>query len=261
MSRKKEDKGVVAAVYRRLLGYVKPYWHGFALAVLGMTIAALTQLGFVWLMKPLMDEAIIAKDPQSIAWIPLFLIGIFVARGIAEFLSTYHMAWVGRHVIKALRREVFDKFLFLPVRFFDSSSSGKLVSQMTYNIEQVAAATTNVVIVMIRDSLTIIFLLGWMLWMNPFLTLFILITVPVLTLLVRLVSRYFQRYSGRIQNSMGDVTQVSEEVIQGQRVVKIFGGEAYESKHFENVNEENRRLHMKLVRVRAGSTPIMQLIA
>lgn len=261
MSRETKEKGVVAAVYRRLLAYVKPYWHGFALAILGMTMAALTQPAFVWLMKPLMDEAIVAKNPQSIAWIPLALIGIFVVRGIAEFLSTYHMAWVGRHVIKAMRREVFDKFIFLPVQYFDRSSSGKLVSQITYNIEQVADATTNVVIVMIRDSLTIISLLAWMLWMNPFLTLFILIVVPVLTLMVRLVSKYFQRYSGRIQNSMGDVTQVSEEVIQGQRVVKIFGGEQHERKQFENVNEENRRLHMKLVRVRASSTPLMQLIA
>src|SRR5690606_23018029 len=133
--------------------------------------------------------------------------------------------------------------------------------QVTYNIEQVAESTTNVLTTLVRDSLTIIGLIGLMLWLNPFLSLFIFAVVPLLMLLVRLVSRYFRRYSSRIQDSMGDVTQVTEEIIQGQRVVKIFGGEEYEHRRFESVNENNRRLHMKLAKVRAASTPIMQLIA
>jgi len=250
-----------ATVYRRLLGYIRPYKLMFSLAILGMILAALTQPMFAALMKPLLDEAVVAQNPDSIKQIPLLVLGIFVIRGVAEYFSTYHMSWVGRQVIKTLRREVFAHFLMLPVRFFDRNSSGTLISQVTYNIEQVAESTTNVLTTLVRDSLTIIGLIGLMLWLNPFLSLFIFAVVPLLMLLVRLVSRYFRRYSSRIQDSMGDVTQVTEEIIQGQRVVKIFGGEEYEHRRFESVNENNRRLHMKLAKVRAASTPIMQLIA
>lgn len=250
-----------AAIYRRLLTYIKPYKFMFSLAILGMVLAALTQPMFAALMKPLLDEAFVAQQPDSIQRMPLLILGIFLIRGVAEYFSTYHMSWVGRQVIKTLRREVFEHFLLLPVRFFDHNTAGTLISQVTYNIEQVAESTTNVLTVMVRDTLTIIGLIGLMLWLNPFLSLFIFAVVPLLVLLVRAVSHYFRRYSGRIQDSMGDVTQVTEEVIQGQRVVKVFGGEDYERQRFESVNENNRRLHMKLAKVRAASTPIMQLIA
>lgn len=250
-----------SAVYQRLLGYIKPYKLMFALAILGMVLAALTQPMFAALMKPLLDEAFVAQNPDSIKQIPLMVLGIFVIRGVAEYFSTYHMSWVGRQVIKTLRREVFEHFLLLPVRFFDRNTSGTLISQVTYNIEQVAESTTNVLTTLVRDSLTIVGLIGLMLWLNPFLSLFIFAVVPLLMLLVRLASRYFRRYSSRIQDSMGSVTQVTEEIIQGQRVVKIFGGEEYEHRRFESVNEDNRRLHMKLAKVRAASTPVMQLIA
>lgn len=248
-------------VYRRLLRYAKPYWRGFALAVLGLVLAALTQPMFAALMKPLLDEAIVARNPDSFVRVPLYVLGIFIIRGIAEYFSTYYMSQVGRSVIKTLRGEVFDQLLRLPVRYFDNSSSGTLLSKITYNIEQVAESTTTVLTSLVRDSLTILGLLAWMLWLNPYLSLFIFVTVPVLVFLVRTASRYFRRYSSRIQSSMGDVTQVAEEVIQGQRVVKVFGGEDYEREHFEKVNEDNRRLNVKLARVRAASTPVMQMIA
>lgn len=249
------------SVYKRLLRYVGPHWSVFGLAVLGMVLAAATQPAFAALMKPLLDDGFVNRDPETIRRIPLYLLGIFIMRGAAEFFATYYMSWVGRQVIKQLRKEVFDRFLYLPVSYFDQTSSGILISKLTYNIEQVAESTTNVLTTLIRDGLTVIGLIAWMLYINPFLSLFIFVTAPVLMLLIRFVSKYFRRYSSRIQASMGDVTRVAEEVVQGQRVVKIFNGEDYESRHFESVNENNRRLHMKLARARAGSTPVVQLIA
>lgn len=249
------------SVYRRLLGYARPHWQMFMLALIGMALAAATQPAFAALMKPLLDETFVQKTPTAVWQMPLAVIGIFVVRGIAEFLSVYQMSWVGRQVIKELRREVFNHFLYLPTRYYDYQSQGTLVSKLTYNIEQVAEATTNVLTTLVKDGLTVIGLLLWMFWLTPMLSLFIVVTVPVLVLLVRFVSRRFRRYSARIQNSMGDVTKVAEEAVHGQRVIKIFGGEPYESAHFETVNERNQRLNMKLVMTRAASVPLIQTIA
>ncbi|HEX5339336.1 MAG TPA: lipid A export permease/ATP-binding protein MsbA [Gammaproteobacteria bacterium] len=251
----------VMRVYRRLLGYVVPFWKTFLLAILGMIVYALTQPAFAALVKPLMDKSFVAHDPRSIRLIPALVIGLFLLRGAAGFLSAYFVSWVGRNVIKTLRAQAFGQLLRLPTRYYDASSSGMLISKLTYNIEQVAEATTNAITVLIRDGLTIVGLVGLMFYLNWKLSLFMLIVGPVIALLVRYVSARFRRYSTRIQDSMGDVTRVAEEVVTGHRIVKLFGGEYQESRHFENVNERNRYLNMKLVLVNAGSSPIIQLIA
>ncbi|HKS93933.1 MAG TPA: ABC transporter transmembrane domain-containing protein, partial [Gammaproteobacteria bacterium] len=254
------DRGVLK-VYRRLLGYVVPFWQVFALAILGMVVYALTQPAFAALVKPLLDKSFVQHNTQSIKLIPVLVIGLFVLRGVAGFFSTYFISWVGRSVIKRLRGEAFGKLLRLPTRFYDATSSGVLVSKITYNIEQVAEATTNAITVLIRDGLTILGLIGLMFYLSWVLSVFILVVGPLIALLVRFVSDRFRRYSGRIQDSMGDVTRVSEEVIAGHRVVKLFGGLEQENANFERVNEHNRYLNMKLVLVNAGSSPIIQLLA
>lgn len=251
----------VMRVYRRLLAYVVPFWKMFLLAILGMVIYALTQPAFAALIKPLMDKSFVAHDPHSIRLIPPLVIGLFLLRGLSGFLSAYFMSWVGRSVIKTLRAQTFGQLLRLPTRYYDVTSSGVLISKLTYNIEQVAEATTNAITVLIRDGLTIIGLIGLMFYLSWKLSFFILIVGPIIALLVRYVSERFRRYSTRIQNSMGDVTKVAEEVVTGHRIVKLFGGEKQELHQFEAVNERNRYLNMKLVLVNAGSSPIIQLIA
>jgi ATP-binding cassette, subfamily B, bacterial MsbA len=248
-------------VYRRLLTYVTPHWRVFALAVVGMAIFSATQVGFTALLKPLMDESLVARNPDSIRVIPVLMLGIFVIRGISEFLSTFGMEWVGRQVIKQLRLETFRQLLTLPAPYFDTASTGVLVSRLTYNIEQIAESVTKAITVLIRDTLSVVALFAFLLYTSVHLTAFLAVTVPLMILLVRYVSKRFRRYSTRIQTSMGDVTRVAEEVIGGQRVVKVFGGEEYERERFEEVNERNRRLHMRLVATRAGSVPLIQLIA
>lgn len=248
-------------IYGRLLNYVRPHWRIFVVAVLAMAVFAVTQAGFAALLEPLMDESLVERDPEAIRTIPLMMLGLFVIRGISGFLSIFCMHWVGRRVIKQLRSETFRQFLTLPVAYFDKSSTGMLVSRLTYNIEQVAESVTNAVTVLVRDSLTVVALLAWMLYISVPLTAFLLVTVPVLVLLIRAVNQRFRRYSTRIQNSMGDVTQSAEEIIGGHRVVKLFGGEGYERERFEEVNEKNRRLHMRLVATKAASIPLVQFIA
>ncbi|MGD8379655.1 MAG: lipid A export permease/ATP-binding protein MsbA, partial [Gammaproteobacteria bacterium] len=243
------------------LSYVRPYWKVFMLSVLGMGFYAVTEPGLAALMRPLLDKGFARQDPTAIRVTAAALIGLFVIRGVSGFSYSYGMSWVGRHVIKTIRAQTFDQFLRLPALFYDRASSGVLVSKLTYNIEQIAESTTKAVTVLIKDTLTVIGLILWMFYLNPLLSLFVFIVGPVIGWLVRVVSRRYRRYSTRIQDSMGDVTQVAEEVISGHRVVKIFGGEDYERAHFERANEGNRAQNMKFAGTKAASIPLTQFIA
>src|SRR5690606_26847580 len=212
------------------------------------------------LMEPLLDQGFGERDAQVIMLIPVAIVAISLLRGLGTFGSSYSIGWIARHVIKKLRQEVFEKLLAMPAHYYDRSSGGQLISKITYNIEQVAESSSRAIIVLLGDSLRAIALIGYMLWMSWQLSLFVFVLMPLLAGIVRWVSKRFRRFSTRIQRSMGDVTHVAEEIIVGQRVIKIFGGEEYERRRFGDVNENNRRLHMKLLATRAGSVPVVQVI-
>ncbi len=249
------------AVYSRLLRYSMEHWRMFAMAIAGMVVYAATETGFAAIIKPLLDQSFVQRDPDYIRLMPLAILAIFVIRGLASFVSDICMASVGRRIIKRLRRQVFDQFLRLPTAYYDRNSSGVLLSKLTYDIEQVAQCTSQVITTLVRDALTILGLIGYMFWINLRLSLFILVVGPLIAGMIRLVSRHFRRYSARIQRSMGDVTRAAEQVLESNKVVKVFLGQDKEADEFEKVNESNRRLHMKLVATKAGSTPVIQLIA
>ena len=248
-------------IYARLLGYARPHWRFFVLAVLGMGGFAAADVSFVALMRPLLDESFVSRDASTISRMPWLILVLFLLRGVSAFLSAYGMAAVGRQVIKTMRAELFDHYLRLPVRFFDRSSAGALLTRLTYHAEQVAESASNVITAMVKDGLTVIGLVGLMLWLEWRLAVFVLAIGPVIALLVRVVAKRFRTISKRIQNSMGDVSHVAEEVIQAQRVVKLFGGQDYERGQFGRANENNRRLNLRLVATRAGSTASVQFIA
>jgi subfamily B ATP-binding cassette protein MsbA len=168
---------------------------------------------------------------------------------------------VGRQIIKAMRAELFAHYLRLPAIYYDSASSAQMLSRMTYNVELVAEASTNSVTVLIRDTLTIVALLGWLFYLDWQLTLIALTLAPLISILLQRVNRLFRRYSARIQNSMGDVTRVAKEAIEGHRVIRVFNAQDYEQRAFDVVNEQNRHSNMRLVGARASSGPIVQLIA
>ncbi len=248
-------------LYRRLLGYVKPYWKVFLIAAVALMVVASTEAVFAYFLKPMLDGTFVERDPDIITLTPYVLVAIFLVRGVATFLSGYWMAWAARMVIKKLRGEMFERLLRLPVSFFDSIPSGTLLSKLIYDVEQVARATTDVITILVRDSLTVLVLLMLMFYHSWELALIMLIGTPLIAQVITVINHRFRRYSGKIQHSMGDVTQIAEEAIEGQRVVKTFGGEQYELGRFEKANENNRRLNMKLELTSAASVPMIQLIA
>ncbi|MGI9303957.1 MAG: lipid A export permease/ATP-binding protein MsbA [Gammaproteobacteria bacterium] len=247
-------------VYRRLLDYVLRHWRAVAVAIAGMLVYAATEVGFAALMKPMFDDGLAGRDQSMIRWISLAVILIFMARGTAGFFSTYLMSAVGRRVVKELRTAMFGQLLHMPASFYDENSSGQLISKLSYNAERVAFTATDCVVLLVRDTLSIVGLLAWMFYLNWILTLCLLLTIPFIAGLVMFVSKVFRAVSHKIQDSMGDITHVAKEMIEGHRVVKIFGGEDYEARQFEKVNERNRRLQMRIVATQAASTPIVQLI-
>ena len=249
-----------AATYRRLWQYVLPHKLVAMIAVIGMTATAVIEGSLVYLLEPLLDEALAAKNLETARWIPLAFVSIFIARGISGFATEYSLGWIGRNVISALRRNVFQKFLTLPTRYFEERTAGPLLSRLTYNVEMVAESVTSVVTIAIRDVLTVIAALTVMYIQSPKLLLFISIVFPVLALIVKILSRAFRRYSSRIQDSVGEVTQVTEEIVRGNRIVKIFGGQDYETKRLEEVDGRNRKQNLKLIRVRSLGVAVTQVI-
>lgn len=250
----------VVKVYGRLWQYVVPHRGVGLVALVAMAATAVVEAGMVSLLKPLTDDTLVARNLEAAKWMPFAFIAIFIGRGMAGFATEMSLGWIGRNVISSLRRDVFRKYLTLPSRFFERQSTGPLLSRMTYNVEMVAESVTSVVTILVRDLLTIIAAVGVMLYQSARLFAFVAVLLPVIALLVQVLGRAFRRYSGRIQDSVGEVTQVSEEVISGNRVVKIFGGYGYENQRLNEVDERNRRQNLKLIRSRALGVAVTQVI-
>jgi subfamily B ATP-binding cassette protein MsbA len=246
--------------YRRLFNYTKPYWSAFAISIIAIVIFSATEISLAAIMEPLVDGSFIERDPDTIRLIPLAFIGIFIIRGIANFVTLYGLGWIARNVIKTLREEMFARLISLPASFYDQSTPGQLMSKLLYDVEQVANAVTDAIIVVIRDSITIVGLLAWMIYLNGTLALIILLTVPIIALLIYKISGRFRHISKTIQASMGGVSHVSNEIIEGHREVKIFGAQQYEVKRFDKINQHNRRQRMKMLATDAISQPIIQFI-
>ncbi len=249
-----------AVIYRRLLSYAYPYRLYFVVAAIGMAIEAAADTSFAALMKPMLDGSFVNRDEHWIGVIPWLIVCLFTLRGLAGFTSGYVMSWIGRRVIKSLRREMFDHLLCLPARFYDQSASGQLISKFTYDVEQVANATTQAVTVAIRDTLAIVGLLSWMTYISWRLTLAFVLIGPFIALIIVYINRRYRKIGAALQASMGDVTHVAEETVEGYRVIKAFGGSEYERQRFEGANERNRQQYMKMVATKTGSIPLVQLI-
>ena len=254
------DSAVHHSTYRRLLGYAIKYWKVFALSIVSMVVVAAMAAAFAALMKPLMDDGFINRDAATIQWIPFAVIGIYLVRAVAAFVSTYGVSWIGRNIILELRREMFNNMLLFPKSYYDKATTGEMIAKFTFDVEQVANAATKVITILVRDSFTALGLVAWMFYLNPYLAGTFVIVGPIIAFLIAIVSRRFRKISKRIQGSMGSISRVLEESIKAQLVVKIFGGGDYESEQFDKVNEHNRRQNLKLTMTSALSTPIIQLI-
>lgn len=248
-------------LYLRLLRYVLPYWRMFLLSIVSLTVVAATEAAFPALLKPMLDGSFVQKDPALMRLVPLLLIAIMLGRGIATFSSTYAISWVANRLVMDLRNAMFGKLVTLPTYYYDNSSSGNLIATIAFNVSQVTDAGTNTITVLVRDSLTIAGLLGYMLYQNWKLTLITLIVVPGIVIIVRQLSHRLRYTSREIQRCMGHLTHVLEEAIEGHKVVKIFGGQHYESQRFFDAINRTRHFNMKQIMASAANVPLVQLLA
>jgi subfamily B ATP-binding cassette protein MsbA len=249
------------SVYRRLLGYARPHLGMYLIGVLGMMLYAGSDLITINFIKTYLSNVLtLERNAHVLALLPLGVIVIFLVRGGGDYLANYFPSWVGRQVIKAIRGDLFAQYLRLPTAQYDRDSTATMLTRLTYNTELVAAATTDSLTVIIRDSLAIAINIGALFWLNWKLALYSLIAAPAIAWLVRNVNIRFRRYSTRIQNSMGDVTRVAKEALDAHRVVKVFNAQAHIRALFESANELNRRTNVRLISARSSSNPTVQMI-
>ena len=248
-------------LYLRLLRYVKPHRGPFALAIFGMMLVAATEPALPAILKPLLDGTFVEKDERIMRWTPFVIVAIFIVRGIAEYIAQYAINWVGNRVVMDLRNAMFDKLLELPAPFYDNHPAGNLMSKVTFDVTQVTNAATTVLTVIVRDGLAAIGLLSWMLWLNWKLTLLSLAMTPAIIIVVRMISGRLRRSSRDVQSSMGNVTQVLQEAIEGHKVVKLFGGRKYEARRFGDEANRVRRYLMKQTTAAAASVPAARVRA
>jgi len=248
-----------AQVYLRLLSYTKRYWHFFLLGVVGFALYAATQTAFAKLMEYIIT-AVDNHDSSARLMIPAAVMVIFFVRGGGSFLGNYSFSYVARNVIHALRTEMFSKLLVLPKSEFDQVSSGHLISKFTYDVEQVSAAAVDSLKVVVREGLTVVGLLAFLIYTDWKLSLIFFAITPFIALVISFASKRFRVVNKRIQDSVGDVTHVASEAINGQAEIKTYGGEAYENQRFFDVSYYNLRQSMKLVLASAISVPVIQLL-
>ena len=248
-------------LYTRLLRYVVPYWKVFLLAIVSIMVLAATEPAIPALMKPLLDGSFIKKDPDTIRLMPVLLILLFLVRGVSNYISSVSLSWVSGKVIKDLRTDMFSRLLTLPSRFYDDNPTGTLISKITFNVEQVAAAASESLLIMVRDTLSVIGLLALMAWINWQLSVIFFVVAPAIGIVVKLMSGRLRRLSTFLQQSMGDMTNVVEEAIKGNRVVKLFGGQDYENKRFDTITNRVRHMNLKIIATSAANVPAVQMIA
>jgi subfamily B ATP-binding cassette protein MsbA len=236
------------------------YWGIFIVAIIGLVIVAAASAAFPAIMQPMMDGGFVDRDPETIKWVPIALVGVFFVRVLGSFASSYGMSVIGRNVIRELRKEMFYRLVSLPKSFYDMATTGELISKFSYDVEQVANAATKAITVFIRDTLTVVALFSWMFYLSAKLALVFIVVAPVVGYLVISVSGRFRKISQNIQVSMGSVSRIIEESIKGQLVVKIFGGRDYEEQQFNAANDKNRRQNLRMQMTAALSSPIVQLL-
>ncbi|MEN2750753.1 lipid A export permease/ATP-binding protein MsbA [Psychrobacter sp. FBL11] len=243
----------------RLLRYLKPYWWALLLTVIGFAINAATE---IWIAKLLqyITDAINQNDQAKQNWFPALIIALFFVRGVGSFLGNYYSALVSRNLVYELRVQVFNKLLRLPSSFYLANPAGTISSKLIFDVEQVTAASTDSMKTVLRDGLTVVALIGFLLYSNWRLTLILFLVLPPILWLIRFASKRYLKLSKGIQETMGDVSHITNEVIGGYQVVKNYGGQAYEAQRFNVTSKKNLRQGMKVVVTNSINTPAVQLL-
>lgn len=249
------------ALYLRMLVYVKEQWTVFSISILALVILSATNTGFLATIKMVTDEGFVNTDTHNRIFLPLMLIGLLALRAFSGFTSSFAMRWVGRKVIEHIRLDAFSKLMTLPVSFFDAHSVGSISSKLTFDSEQMYNAVTKATVSMVRDSLTIIGMVAYMLYLDWRLTMIFALIAPFMVFYLKKMTPKLRTSSQSVQQTMGDMTQAIEEATSGQRMVKIFGGEAYEYQRFSLIAKENRHMMTRLGRVSGLNSMVVELLA
>ncbi len=246
-------------VYSRLLTYTKRYWFAFALGVLGFAIYASTQWVWAELIKYIVS-ALEKHDDHAKNWIAASIAGIFLVRGIGSFLGSYAISYVARQVVHRLRQQMFDHLLYFESRYFQNNAVGRLVAKITYNIEQVAAASTDSLKTVLQEGFTVLGLMLYLSYTHWRLSVLFLAVAPLIAWAVTYTSRRLRHISNLIQESMGDVAHLATETLSSFETVKTYGGESYEQHRFAQSSERNLKQSVKLVVTQSLNTPLVQFI-
>ncbi|MEW8523740.1 MAG: lipid A export permease/ATP-binding protein MsbA [Candidatus Thiodiazotropha endolucinida] len=247
-------------LYLRLLKRVRPYWRQFSGALAAMVVLALTEPAIPWLMKPMLDGSFVEKDPAIIFWSPILLILLFSIRGIMNFISGVAFEWVAGKVVLDLRKMMIERILTMGTPYFDAHATGSLISKVTFNVNQVTMAATKVLTTLVKDTIIIIGLLAYMLYLNWLLTLAVFMAMPIIVVAVRFLAIRLRRVNRALQQTMGVMTQVLEESIRGHKVIKIFEGRPYEQRRFLERANWVRRYNMKSKVAGSAHMPLVEFV-
>ncbi|MBX9675667.1 MAG: lipid A export permease/ATP-binding protein MsbA [Methylotenera sp.] len=263
-SRRKEAIPHIAnakLLYLRLFRYAWHYKAYFLISIFALVVLSASNTGFLALIKQVTDEGFVKQTPDQVYKLPLMLFGLMAVRALAGFVSLYYMRWIARHVVEVIRNEAFAKLMLLPVSYFDAGSSSVIVSKLTYDTERLSIVSTRVALSMIRDALTAVGLLGYMLYLDWKLTLIFAVVTPLMALYLRKMTPKLRASAKRVQESMGDMTKAAEEAIAGQRIVKIFGAGEYEFNRFAKIVGNNRHIELRLTRISGLNSLVIELLA
>jgi len=247
-------------VFYRLIRYFKAYKAVLAVSVLALIIYGAIDAAMIKLIQPLIDSGFSSADGSMLKMGAGIIVALFLVRGLASFVSGFGLAWVSNHIIQKMRQQLFDKMLQLPVRYFDKNSTGSLISKITYDTEQVALATSQVLVTLIREGVTILGLLALMFYESWQLSLVFFLIGPLIGIVISVVSKRFRIISRSIQNAMGQVTTSTEQMLKAQKIILAFSGQDKEAARFGQINKNNRQQAMKLVVAKVASTPLIQFI-
>ena len=257
--KKKKKAKVGYQVYKRLLSYVRPYKSWFFFSIIGFLIYAATQPLFAAILKHIIDS-LQSGSREDVGLMPLLFIGLMLLRGTGSYLGNYFIAKVSTSIVHALRCQIFNHYTGLPTNYFDSNNSGFMMSRITHNVGEVTQATTDSVQIVIKEGLTALGLVLYLFYMNLLLTLAFLSVTPFIVLLVKYVSKRLRALSKDIQNSIGNLTHITSELVNGHRIVRSYGGEEYEKNRFKEGSQFHRRQSLKLAATSALHGPLLQLI-
>lgn len=249
-----------AALYKRLLTYVKPYWLVLVLGIFANIFYSIIDAGFTYMMRPFMDKGFINVDMNFVKQIPLIVLVGITLRGVVSSVGSYCMTWVARAVVKVLRQHVFSHILRLPADYYDEATSGQLLSKILYDVEQVAQVSADALTDFVQNTCLVICLLTVMMVICWQLSLMFLLTIPFVGLIVNLTNKRVRRISHKVQKSMGEVTEIASEAIEGYKVIRIFGGEQYEINKFNQATEYSRLNDMKVAVSKAINVSGVQFV-